>query len=137
MTQFFKLTALAVATLAVLAIGSPAPAQQQATPVPMKPMQGMAMPMPSGGGTPAEGAMMAAMDKMSKDMAAAPMTGDADKDFVAMMIPHHQGAIDMARFELANGKDPALRKLAQDVVAAQEKEIVEMKAWQAQQPGPR
>ena len=136
MTQFFKPTGLAVATLAVLAIGSPAPAQQ-ATPAPMRPMPGMAMPMPSGGGTPAEGTMMAAMDKMSKDMAAAPMTGDADKDFVAMMIPHHQGAIDMARFELANGKDPALRKLAQDVVAAQEKEIAEMKGWQARQPGPR
>ncbi len=136
MTQSFKPTALAVATLAVLAIGSPAPAQQ-ATPAPMKPMPGMAMPMPSGGGTPAEGAMMAAMDRMSKDMAAAPMTGDADRDFVAMMIPHHQGAIDMARFELANGKDPALRKLAQDVVAAQEKEIAEMKGWQARQPGPR
>ena len=136
MTQFFKPTALAVATLAVLATGSPAPAQQ-ATPAPMRPMPGMAMPMPSGGGTPTEGSMMAAMDKMSKDMAAAPMTGNADKDFVAMMIPHHQGAIDMARFELANGKDPALRKLAQDVVAAQEKEIAEMKGWQAQQPGPR
>lgn len=137
MTQFLKPTALAVATLAVLAIASPAPAQQ-ATPTPMKPMPGMAMPMPSGGGgTPAEASMMAAMDKMSKDMAAAPMTGDADRDFVAMMIPHHQGAIDMARFELANGKDPALRKLAQDVVAAQEKEITEMKGWQAQQSGPR
>ena len=136
MTQFFKPTALTVATLAVLTIGSPAPAQQ-AAPAPMKPMPGMAMPMPSGGGTPAEGAMMAAMDRMSKDMAAAPMTGDADKDFVAMMIPHHQGAIDMARFELANGKDPALRKLAQDVVAAQEKEIAEMKGWQAKQPASR
>jgi len=136
MTQFFKPTALAVATLTVLAIRSPASAQQ-ATLAPMKPMPGMVMPMPSGGGTPAEGAMMAAMDKMSKDMAATPITGDADRDFVAMMIPHHQGAIDMARFELANGKDPALRKLAQDVVAAQEKEIAEMKGWQTQQPGPR
>lgn len=136
MTQFFKPIALAVATLAVLSTGSPVQAQQ-ATPAPMKPMPSMAMPMPSGGGTPAEGSMMAAMDKMSKDMAAAPMTGDADKDFVAMMIPHHQGAIDMARFELANGKDPVLRKLAQDVVAAQEKEIAEMKGWQARQPSSR
>ena len=81
--------------------------------------------------------MMAAMDRMSKDMAAVPMTDDSDRDFVAMMMPHHQGAIDMARYELANGKDPAMRKLARDVVAAQEKEIAEMKAWQAKHPSPR
>ena len=58
-------------------------------------------------------------------------TGDADKDFAAMMIPHHQGAIDMAQVELQHGKDPALHKLARDIIAAQRKEIAFMRQWQA------
>ncbi|WP_436968117.1 CopM family metallochaperone [Burkholderia gladioli] len=57
-------------------------------------------------------------------------TGDADKDFVAHMIPHHQGAIDMAEVELRYGKDPAMKKLAAEIVAAQRTEIRTMKQWQ-------
>jgi uncharacterized protein (DUF305 family) len=75
--------------------------------------------------------MKSGMDKMNRDMGAAPMTGDADRDFVAMMIPHHQGAIDMAQTELRHGKDPGLRRLATDIVAAQRKEIAMMRRWQA------
>jgi uncharacterized protein (DUF305 family) len=67
---------------------------------------------------------------MHKDMDIA-YTGDADRDFVAGMIPHHQGAIDMARIVLAHGKDPEIRKLAAEIIAAQEKEIAWMKAWLA------
>jgi uncharacterized protein (DUF305 family) len=78
--------------------------------------------------------LMQAMDKMDKAMAAAPVTGNTDQDFVAMMIPHHQGAIAMAKVELAKGKDAFLRKLARNIVTAQRQEIREMKTWQAKHP---
>lgn len=71
-----------------------------------------------------------AMDKMHKDMTIAP-TGDADIDFARGMIPHHQGAIDMAKIILEKGKDKDLRKLATDIIAAQEKEIAFLKEWLA------
>lgn len=71
-----------------------------------------------------------AMDKMHQAMMVAP-TGDADVDFVRGMIPHHQGAIDMARIQLEFGKDPELRKLSEAIIAAQEQEIAEMQAWLA------
>jgi uncharacterized protein (DUF305 family) len=78
----------------------------------------------------AEKAYRAANDKMHKAMAIE-YTGDPDKDFVASMIPHHEGAIDMARVQLKYGKDPEIRKLAEAVIREQTREIAEMKAWQA------
>jgi uncharacterized protein (DUF305 family) len=66
--------------------------------------------------------------KMHKDMDI-PYSGDADADFVRGMIPHHQGAIDMARIVLAHGKDPEIRKLAENVLRDQEKEVAMMKDW--------
>lgn len=81
--------------------------------------------------------MMGAMDTMSKEMAAVPMSGDADRDFAAMMIPHHQGAIDMARYELAHGKDPSMRRLARDIVAAQQREMAGMRRWLDRHPAAR
>lgn len=92
-------------------------------------------PAPAEPHGPADRAMMAGMDRMREQMQTAPMTGDPDHDFVAMMTPHHAGAIDMAKVELRYGKDPELRRLARAIVAAQEREIVQMKGWLAAHPG--
>ena len=73
-------------------------------------------------------AFEAANAKMHKDMMV-PYTGKTDVDFVRSMIPHHQGAIDMARIQLQYGKDPAIRKLAEEVIKAQEAEIKMMQEW--------
>lgn len=69
-----------------------------------------------------------AMEKMHKDMMVTP-TGDADVDFVRGMIPHHQGAIDMAKILLQHTQDPELRALGEGIITAQEKEIAFMQEW--------
>jgi uncharacterized protein (DUF305 family) len=74
-------------------------------------------------GSPFMQAMDRAMKKMEDAMARAPMNGDADHDFTTMMIPHHQAAIDMAKVELQFGKDPVLRRLAQEILVDQQSEI--------------
>jgi hypothetical protein len=68
----------------------------------------------------------AAMDKMMAGMAVKP-TGDVDADFAAMMIPHHQGAIDMALAELRYGKNKQLRRIAQEIIVDQQQEIAAMR----------
>ena len=83
---------------------------------------------PSGDGGPSSLVFQGANAKMHRDMAIV-FTGNADIDFVKGMIPHHQGAIDMAKIELAFGDDPEIRKLAEGIVAAQEAEIALMQAW--------
>lgn len=71
-----------------------------------------------------------AMSVMMRDMHA-PRTGDIDRDFARMMIPHHQGAVDMAVAELRHGRDPVLRRLAQEIVVEQTAEIELMKRAEA------
>ena len=70
--------------------------------------------------------MDAAMTRMHQAMAA-PGTGDPDRDFAAMMIPHHQGAIEMAEAQLRFGKDERLRRLAQGIIVEQTQEIAVMR----------
>jgi uncharacterized protein (DUF305 family) len=77
---------------------------------------------PAGGMSHGDG-MKEMMKGMSDKMAGMTMTGNHDVDFAQMMRIHHQGAIDMAEMELKNGKDASMRKMAQEVIKAQKKEI--------------
>ena len=78
--------------------------------------------------------MHEAMTVMDRGMENAPMTGDPDRDFAAMMIPHHRGAIDMAKAELLYGKNPVLRRLAQEIIVTQDSEITVMRMELQKQP---
>lgn len=83
---------------------------------------------------PAAMAFMEANTRMHEGMAIE-YTGNADLDFIRGMIPHHQGAVDMARIVLDHGTDPEVRKLAEAVIAAQEAEIQWMQDWLAANGG--
>ena len=109
--------------LAVALFATVTAAAAQTSPAPS--MNGMKMGDAAGDDFAA--AMDKAMAQMDQDMKT-PMTGDPDRDFARMMIPHHQGAIDMAETELRFGKDKRLRQLARDIIAAQRKEIAVMRA---------
>ena len=91
-------------------------------------MKGMDMKMmPGANDTPSTKAYKMAMMQAMQTMPA--FSGDADVDFMKHMRPHHQAAIDMAKVVLANGKDADTKKLAQEIIAAQEKEIATIDAW--------
>ena len=74
-----------------------------------------------------------AMAKMMAGMDVRP-SGDVDADFVAMMVPHHQGAIDMAQAELRYGRNEQLRRLAQEIIVTQQEEIAAMRVAIGQHP---
>jgi uncharacterized protein (DUF305 family) len=85
------------------------------------------MVVPNATDTPSTAAYQAAMTKAM--MTIPKFTGDADLDFMTQMRPHHQAAIDMAKILLANGKDSEAKTLAQEIIAAQQKEIAVIDAW--------
>ena len=111
-----------------IALVSAAPAFAQSS---MQSMPGMNAPASA-----ADRAMVAGMDTMNHGMSSARMSGNPDQDFVAMMIPHHKGAVSMAEVELRYGRDPMLRRMAKAIIAAQNAEIAEMRRWQQRHPMP-
>ena len=102
-------------------------------------MTGMKMDHAAAPGTPVAAfqhgmdSVMVVMDEGMRRMDGASPT-DIDASFAAMMLPHHQGAVDMARLQLLCGKDPTLRRLAQSIIAEQQVEIQQMQAWLKQYP---
>jgi len=75
------------------------------------------------------GALMKNMETMHAAMSAVEPSGNSDADFVNLMLPHHQAAVDMARAELINGSDAQMRRLAQEIITDQESEIQLMQLW--------
>lgn len=76
--------------------------------------------------SPADRAFDQAMTQMHRSMVAAPMTGDTDRDFLVMMIAHHQGAVEMCRIELRYGHNAQVLGLCRNIIASQSAQIQEM-----------
>jgi len=123
--------------LAIVLVTAPARGQTAATtPSASTPSVSTGIAAQTGSDAPEARALRDADTKMHAGMMSVRQSGDADRDFVASMIPHHQGAIDMATIELQFGKDAETRQMAERIIAAQQKEIAEMNAWLAKHPAP-
>ena len=113
--------------------GMPTPmASGSAMPLPRQPgmpMQGMMMQMMPPPKSAADRAYMGAMMQMHGGMMRTSMTGNADHDFLTMMIPHHQAAVAMAQTELQYGRDAKVKALAKRIITAQQTEIRQMQSW--------
>ena len=81
--------------------------------------------------------LVSSMEKMHRAMSSVAPSGDSDGDFVRLMLPHHQAAIDMAKSELLFGKSPEMRRLAQEIIADQQSEIDLMHLWLKKHPPAR
>jgi uncharacterized protein (DUF305 family) len=132
----FPKTFLAGAAAFAVSIAVSMPAAFAQTPASSASMAGMDMSAANGNqGDPASTKEFRAADhSMMSGMSGVEYTGDADHDFVAHMIPHHEGAVAMAKVELKYGKDTRLRALANEIIASQDKEITFMKQWLAAHP---
>lgn len=131
---------------ALLALCCAGPAAAGAQDMPHGTSHTMGHGMAHAGAAPAPASFVASSDKpfarlmdeamaiMERDMQAAPMNGQPGHDFVTMMLPHHQGAIDMAKAVLLNTRDPELRNLALGIIAEQQNEINVMRAWLQRHP---
>ena len=108
-------------TLSAVAISNYAQANEQAHQAHMN------MPMSTNSAMQQE--LMQGMNQMNQDMMAAAQYKDPDVAFAAGMLPHHIGAVKMAEVELKYGKDPEMRKLAEDIINAQQAEIEQMQKW--------
>lgn len=80
-------------------------------------------------GSPAWSELQRSMESMHEALSSLKSTGDNDEDFVRLMLPHHQAAIDMAKAELTHGQNPQMRRLAQEIITDQESEIQLMQLW--------
>ena len=78
-----------------------------------------------------EADMDAGMARMMQDMHSPGYTGQPDSDFLSMMIPHHEGAVEMARLVLIHGRDPMVRQIAEEIIASQTVEIAAMRGRMA------
>ena len=118
-----------IVVIATLAIGGAAKAQTPAPAGVSSHNCPMMYDMMASAKSPSDKAMMQTIIAMHRSMSAMKFTGNADHDFLIMMIPHHQGAIDMANVELKYGTDPKVKALAKSIISSQQQQIDEMHAW--------